>query len=536
MLNKMHVGLPVKFVLSISVVIILTSLSLTWFFINNQIVQIRTALEDRCAILARNLASNSEFGVLTGNKDFLKKLNDIVLGEQDVVYSIVYDKEGVALAVDESLSNKNLFKELEPLINYRMHAATRRGATYESQYMKDIIKLTYSSKSGQPVHDTVCPIMIERVTPESEEQLIGGNTKSYSGKEELVGFARVGISLSRMQKQISNIKNGVMVLTSIVVLIGILLSIFLVRIIVKPIKQLSVGTRKIAAGDLDYHVYIESNDEIGELADSFNQMASDLRKYVKELNKEKEDLLTTKEALERQTRELEDTLVKMRNIQQELLRSEKFATVGRLSSSIAHELRNPLASMKNISYYLIKLGTFKIDERASQMLDLLSTDVARANKIVTDLLDFSRIRKLNKTPTKVDEFIARFLDSMDFGETIKIKRELSHVQANIDPDKMTQAFINLISNARDAMPEGGDITITTRKDGNHVLIRMSDTGVGMDEETVEHIFDPLFSTKTKGLGLSLAIVKEIVDLHVGRISVESSRGKGTIFEIHLPLE
>ena len=128
-----------------------------WFFINNQIVQIRTALEDRCTILARNLASSSEFGVLTGNKDFLKKLNDIVLNEEDVVYSIIYDKNGQALALNERAETKNLYKDLEPLINYRMHAATRRGPPYENQYIKDIIKLTYNSKAGQPVHDTICP-------------------------------------------------------------------------------------------------------------------------------------------------------------------------------------------------------------------------------------------------------------------------------------------------------------------------------------------------------------------------------------------
>lgn len=536
MKGKIRIGLPFKFVLSISVVILLTSLSLTWFFINNQIVQIRTALEDRCTMLARNLANSSEYGVLTGNKAFLKKLNNIVLNEQDVVYSIIYDKNGVALALTEKYTDKDLYKELEPIINYRIHAATRRGPPYENQFVKDTIKLTYNSKSGQPVHDTMCPIMIERVTPGRDEAVAGRSAKGYSANEELVGFARVGISMSRMQRQIGDIKFGVVVLTLIVVVFGILLSIFLVRIIVKPIKQLSLGTRKLASGDLNYHVNVQSNDEIGELADSFNQMASDIRKYIKELNKEKEDLLETKGTLEQQTKELEETLDKMRNIQQELLRSEKFATIGRLASSIAHELRNPLASLKNISYYLVKLGTFKTDEKAGQMLELLATDVARANKIVTDLLDFSRVRKLNKSPVKVDEFIVRFLDSVDFGKNFNIIRDLQAVQANIDPDKMTQVLINLLSNARDAMPDGGSITISSRKNSKHAVIHMSDNGVGMDEETVQHIFDPLFSTKTKGLGLSLAIVKEIVDLHMGKIIVLSAPGKGTTFEIYLPLE
>jgi len=535
MINNIRIGLPLKFVLSISIVIILTSLSLTWFFINNQIVQIRGALEDRCTMLARNLASNSEFGVLAGNKDFLKKINDIVVKEEDVYYSVIYDKNGQILAMSEDFKARGLYKEIEPFLAYKMHAATRRGGPYENQFINDIITLTYDSKLGEPVHDTICPIMIDRMSPGDVGPGLAGEAKSFGDKQELVGFARVGISLSRMQRQISGTKKGVMVLTSIVVVFGILLSIFLVRVIVRPIKQLSVGTRKIASGDLSYHVYVQSNDEIGELAESFNLMASDLRKYVKELNKEKEGLLTLKLALEQRTVELEETLLKMKNIQQELLRSEKFATIGRLASSIAHELRNPLASLKNISYYLIKLGTFKIEPKANQMLEMLSTDVSRANKIVTDLLDFSRIRKLNKIPVRVDEFINEFLNNLDFGENIKIKRKLEKVEAELDPDRMTQVLVNIFSNARDAMPGGGNITISVNEINSHAVIRISDTGHGMDEETILHIFDPLFSTKTRGLGLSLAIVKEVIDLHSGRIFVTSTKDEGTTFEIFLPL-
>jgi two-component system sensor histidine kinase AtoS len=169
------------------------------------------------------------------------------------------------------------------------------------------------------------------------------------------------------------------------------------------------------------------------------------------------------------------------------------------------------------------------------MLDLLSTDVARANKIVTDLLDFARIKKITKSPIKLDEFINNFLDSMDFGENIHIKRELETVRVELDPDKMSQVLLNILSNSRDAMPEGGNITIAARKNETMAVIHITDTGQGMDEETMEHIFDPLFSTKTRGLGLSLAIVKEIIDLHSGTINVISSKGKGTSFDINLPL-
>jgi len=410
MINRLRLGLPLKFVLSISIVIILTSLSLTWFFINTMVDQIQNSLEQRCTLLARNLAINSEFGVMAGNRDFLRRFNEIIMRENDVIYSMVYDKNGKVLALSENPRSFNVHKDIEPLLSFKMTAAAKRGA-YENQGSEEIIKLSYKSRYNEPVHDTTLPIIIDRAFSNNGERVSAGGSNS-SARLELVGFARVGISLSRMQKQISNIRIGVAILTSIVVAFGILLSIFLVRIIVKPIRQLSLGTKKIASGDLNYHVYVYSNDEIGDLADSFNQMAGDIRNYVSQLNREKEGLLSLKGDLETRTRELEETLVKMKNIQQELLRSEKFATIGRLSSSIAHELRNPLASMKNISYYLQKLGSFKDNPKAEQMLEILSSDVSRANKIVTDLMDFSKIRKLNKVPVKIDEFINGFLDSM----------------------------------------------------------------------------------------------------------------------------
>lgn len=535
-MKKIRIGLPLKFFLSISFVIILTSLSLTWFFLKYQGVQMRNALEERCNSLARNLSYNSEYGVLTANKGFLRKLIESATKEEDVVYALVYDKNGRLLAAGEIPNSHAVFKEIEPLVNYKLNPANGAESSLTNLGRQKTVGITYTSKAGEAIHDVISPIMAQRVSAQREEIAFLGDIDMPSGKEELIGFARVGISLARMHREISVLRNGILFLTALVVLFGNLLSIFLIRIIVRPIRELSIGTQKIASGDLDYRVNVQSNDEIGDLAELFNSMAQDLRNYIKELNKEKKDLLNLKMALESRTTELEETLVKMKNIQQELLRSEKFATIGRLASSVAHELRNPLASLKNISYYLMKLGTFSADEKAKRMLDMLSHDVGRANKIVTDLLEFSRVKKINKTPTNVDEFINKLLDNLAMGETIHVERELEHIQANIDPDRITQVLINLIMNARDAMTSaGGTIMVSTHRSGDLLAIRVKDTGSGMSEDTASRIFEPLFTTKTKGLGLGLAIVKEIIDAHYGRISVESKKGVGTTFEILLPI-
>ncbi|MHB9154798.1 MAG: ATP-binding protein [Endomicrobiales bacterium] len=532
---KMRIGLPLKFFLSLSAVILLTSLSLTWFFIRYQVVQVRQTLEDRCNTLARNLAYNSEYGVLTANKGFLHTLTEGVTKEDDVVYALLYDKNGELLASTETPGSPHIFKEIEPLMNYKLNPVSGSGSPLDPANRKKTIGLTYTSRAGTSVHDVICPIMSRRIATQREEMAFLGDIELAAGKEELAGFARVGISLSRMHTQVAALRNGVLLLTLVVVLFGLLLSIFLIRIIVSPLKDLALGTKKIATGDLDYRVEVKSDDEIGDLADLFNEMAQDLKNHIKELNKEKEHLLNLKQALEQRTNELEETLVKMKNIQQELLRSEKFATIGRLASSVAHELRNPLASLKNISYYLLKLGTFAGDEKAKRMLEMLSNDVGRANKIVTDLLDFSRVKKLSKVPTNIDEFIDKLLDNMTMGENVTIVRELEKAEVNLDPDRITQVLINLVTNARDAMGDGGTITVSARRSGDLLEILVKDTGCGMDKETADRIFEPLFTTKTKGLGLGLAIVKEIIDAHYGRISVSSEKGKGTTFEILLPI-
>lgn len=538
--RRFRIGLPLKFIFLISIVIILTSLSLTWFFLKNQVVQIRGSLEDHCSTLARNLAYNSEYGVMTANTEFLQTLTKNVANEQDVIYAVVYDKNGNILACEESAIAKGVFSSIEPLANYSINPAeTGAGTTTPgTEKDKNIIRLTFKASNGLPIHDVICPIMVQQMSGGREELFFMDDISqsTQKKKEEMMGYARVGISLARMNRQITAIKKGILLLTSLVVLFGIILSALMVRFIVRPIRELSLGTQKIASGDLDFQVRITSNDEIGDLADLFNQMAFDLKSYVKELNKEKEVLLNLKMALEQRTGELEETLVKMKNIQQELLRSEKFATIGRLASSVAHELRNPLASLKNISYYLVRLGTFSTDEKAKRMLEMLGTDVARANKIVTDLLDFSRVKKLNKVATPMDEFINKLLDNLTFSENVHITRDLKALQANIDPDRITQVLVNLVTNARDAMADkGGQITVTTFKKEDYIQILVADTGCGMDKETVDRIFEPLFTTKTKGLGLGLAIVKEIVEAHYGKITCLSEKGKGTTFEVLLPL-
>jgi signal transduction histidine kinase len=557
---KLRISLLQEFTLYISLVIIFTSFLLTYFFITREIVLIRASLKEHCHWLARDLARSSEQSIKILDHKSLTALVGNTLSEEDAVFSAVYDHKGNLLAAAEKAGNggkhiaeylprlgtrnsssvtlldNNIYDAILPVTQQQAEknrlkasAETGRIPTFVSNRKKLIPGVT-----GNPCFFWI-PAFADMTNLLMQFCKSGDLSTEISPVTiESVGFARVCISSERLQKQINAFKKGALLVTVIVIMAGILLSVFFVSIIRRPLRELLIGTQRIAQGHLDCRVNVESLDEIGELARSFNSMAEYLMNTVFESDTERAKLKQVKTELEERTKQLEEILVKMKNVQQELLRSEKFAMMGRLASSVAHELRNPLASVKNISYYLLRLDVSR-DEKVKRMLEMLSNDVTRANKIVTDLMDYSRVKRLNKCDTKINEFIDNVLVTIPLENSITIIKEIEVIEANIDPDRMTQVIINLLTNARDAMPNGGTITISAHKSGALLHLGIKDTGIGMKSDMANRIFEPLFTTKTKGLGLGLAIVKEIIDAHFGRISVATEIDKGTTFTITIPL-
>ena len=523
--NKISFTLSFKFIITISLVIILTSVVLSLFFINAQSKLLEGFIESKAETLARTLASSSEYSVLSLSREVLSHLTRNTMNQEDVLYSVIYDKNCVVLSETENTNQK--------VINYVQATPIEPSMISDlekNRYHKEL----YSISGVGDVIEVLVPIF-------SRDSLASPNTLLYRrnlpSEEVLIGVVRVGLSLERVNYQISKMTNTILIITLMVILAGIVIASFLVQILIKPIQALTVGTKKIAAGNLNYRVPITTSDEFKVLATSFNSMAADMAAHIKEINREKKELLELKVAFEQRSQELEETLNKVNEIQDDLIKSEKFATIGRLASTVAHELRNPLAGIKNISYFLSKMGAFS-DAKSKQMVSMLSAEVVRANKIVTDLLDYSKTKKMNKQEVYIGTFIEKAIEAVPMPKQIEIIKEIEPINVFVDPDKMTQIIINLLSNARDAMPaEGGKITITTLSDkaNKKFYINVEDTACGMDDETVLHLFEPLFTTKLKGIGLGLSIVKEIVEAHSGKITVKSQKGVGTTFTIEMPL-
>ncbi len=517
MKKRVSFSLGFKFTIALSVVIILTSVILTWFFVKGQTLLLKSFVENRAVILAHSLATSSEYGVLAQSREFLSHLTKITIKEEDVLYALIYDDKGDVLS-DTSVSDSSIYNHLND--------------AEKKQF--DFISLKETGTQKNVIFIPNVGEIIEVIVPILSYDSTTGMTPGDNAN--VVGVVRVGLTLERIKYQIKEITKNILFLTMVVIFAGIIISSFLIKILIKPIDYLMVGTNKIANGDLTYRVPLISRDEFRNLSISFNSMASDMEIKIKELNKEKKELLNLKVAFEERSQELEETLDKVQSIQQDLIRSEKFATVGRLASSVAHELRNPLASIKNISYFLSKLGAFA-DDKSKQMVEMLSSEVLRANKIITELLDYSKTRKLSKFDIDIDSFIEKSVQNALLPENVKLVLNLESFKAMIDPDRITQVLLNLISNAKDAMSQnGGIITIVSKKiDNDSFIISIEDNACGIDPESLKRIFEPLFTTKLKGIGLGLPIVKEIIDAHNGQITVESTINVGTIFTIKLPI-
>lgn len=212
--------------------------------------------------------------------------------------------------------------------------------------------------------------------------------------------------------------------------------------------------------------------------------------------------------------------------------------MGELATMVAHDLRNPLTSIRTAGYYLKNTCPHHADaecKTALEMLHVIEQEILFAENIINDLLDFPAKKTLQKKRQNINNLIEAYLRTSNVPGNIKVKRKFAKKAiVTVDEKQLGRVFLNLIKNAVQAMPNGGKLVIKTSETKDHIEIEFTDTGVGMPEENMSKLFTPLFTTKAKGIGMGLAICKRIVEQHDGTIDVKSKAGKGTTFTIKLP--
>jgi len=245
--------------------------------------------------------------------------------------------------------------------------------------------------------------------------------------------------------------------------------------------------------------------------------------------------------VERLNRELKKRQARLREVYQQLIHSDRLATVGELAAGLAHDLRNPLAGVSAALYVLS--GQFPDDDSRQALLGEIQSQIVRMNKTLTDLLLHARPPKPQYLALNVNEIVQQSLWFLPMAPGVGID-VVKHLEPDLpalraDPNLLHQAFLNILVNARQAMPDGGRLAVTTALRGNGageaVEVTIGDTGPGIPREHLARVFQPFFTTKVDGTGLGLAIALRIVEQHGGRITVQSQAGTGTTFQIILPV-
>jgi two-component system, NtrC family, sensor kinase len=365
---------------------------------------------------------------------------------------------------------------------------------------------------------------------------------AYEPILSLQGVPIGALAVSMLESQYSAVKIDMAVLLSFVLLVSCLVGVsmagFLGRKLAHPIKELELLTRRVAAGERNVQSHIDSRDEIGDLAERFNDMSRSLgerENNIIELNRSLE------QKVQQRTAELEEKNRLLVQTREELLRKEKLAAIGELAAGVAHEINNPMAIIRGNTELLQLSVPEDADNR--EEVDTIFQQVKRVERIVSNLQKFARRQQRQVGQVRLNdmlhEIVAQIRHQVPL-DGIKVLESYSRAVEVVegDGDQLRQVFTNLVVNAVQAMPEGGVLTLKSApvKQADLFEVQVADTGIGIQQENLSQVFNPFFTTKASGTGLGLSVSYGIVKEHGGSIDVQSTPGCGTTFSVVLPRE
>ncbi len=495
--------------LTFSVLIIIITFAFTFFFFRYQSRSLTEKVESKGELLASLLAYNARLGVFTENADLLSAPVNGILEDHEVLSVAVYTNDGKILALQNRPGSNS-----QPDTG-KWDAAVGKMLTKASpslHFMKNGNFIFWSQVALKPV-----------VT---EEDTVYSNADPAKKIEQTIGFVRVIMDGSLLRENLNALLIASILIGIFSLLIGSVIAYFISRRITKPLIRLTEGADSLGQEGKYKEIAVETGDEIGNLAAAFNNMVDSLQKR----EAEKEEL------------------------EEKLRHSQKMEAIGTLAGGVAHDFNNILMAINGYG----TLIQIELEEGSKlwSYADQIVKAGDRAANLTHRLLAFTRKQIIAPRPIIIDEIITNIEKMLVrlITEDVDLRLNLDATDAVVvvDPGQLDQVLINLVANARDAMPQGGTINITTgivtleddfvkRHDqenaGEYVLVTVNDNGAGMTENIMGRIFDPFFTTKEvgKGTGLGLSMVYGIVKQHNGIIEVDSEVGKGSSFRIYLPL-
>ncbi|GEM_PF-3347186 len=469
----------------------LTLLFSSFFFIIKDTKTFKTNLVNNLSTLAGAVGANNRSALEFGDAITAKNTLSYLKEEPQILFAALYDKNGVLFASYSQI-------EKEPFPSPEL---IKVGHIIADQYV-EIFR----------------PIIL---------------------KGEKIGSIYLYSHLKNLQIQ----RDKYLVFVALVMFVALLFSFFfsirVQRVISDPILSLT-STAKLVATKSDYaiRVHRDSKDELGTLFESFNDMLSQIQKGNLELRQYRDNL---EQLIEERTEKLKTT-------QKELVQKERLALLGELSAKVAHELRNPLGTIRNVIFSL-SCSTPKNDESAHNLLEMVERNIVRCNGIIEELLDFARPHSPKKEWVQMDKHLNEILNEQKLDNDFSIQKNFnSGVSVLIYKERFRRAIINILENSLQALSEKKakgnkkkettielNLNIKTILNSNTLEIFFIDTGLGIPEEEFKNIFTPLYSTKSFGVGLGLPIVKEIMNQHQGGVEILSKENEGSTAKLWIPL-
>lgn len=390
----------------------------------------------------------------------------------------------------------------------------------------------YRNSAGTRVLGIISPI-------ENQPSCSSAACHAHPAEQKILGVLDTNLSLANADVQLAESSRRVVEYTGCALMLIMVLSWFSVwQVVGRPVKALKQGTEHLTSGDLGYQIDVRSEDEIGELANSFNAMS-------RELQAERNQNLAFTQTLEAR---VEDKTRELKRAHEHALHTEKMASIGKMAAVLAHEINNPLSGILTYAKLLRKWIEHEDCGRSRRgeiydSLDLIASESRRCGDLVKNLLTFSRTTPVNLQPTNLNQIIDRSLrlvqHQIDLGG-IQLQLQLDPQLPPVlcDGAQIEQVVLALVMNAMDAMQQGGNLWITTSflREKSQVRAVVRDDGSGIPPEILPRIFEPFLTTKEtgRGVGLGLAISHSILERHHGSIEVESEFGRGTTFTVTLP--
>jgi len=495
MFHSLKVKFVAALILLVSVVIGLS----TWWTLNVHEGHMLRATEDKVRIMTEAIEQGINVAMREGRSQDVQRIMEGMARDLDIERIIIFNTEGKILRASQPelvgriLDRRRLSQYLD------QPDSTVEGLREDGRLIQSVVKKIRNRPECFPCHGSQATVN---------------------------GILHVDMSFRRTEEQIAEMERSalwMMLLTAAVLAIGG--AILMVRLVERPVAGLMRGMAKVEGGNLETRAELGTRDELGRLADSFNAMVEKLKAAREEIEVYHQDRLA---------------------------RAERLATLGEIAASLAHEIKNPLAGIAG-AVQVMADELPEADARKEIMHEIL-TQVHRLDRTTQDLLAFARPGKPDVEPCDIHQVLDRVLILLAENPEAKQMRVVRAYQPDIprmqaDGKQLRQVFLNLILNAVQAMPAGGQITLRTavrngaRAEGEEptahapmVEVAVTDTGPGIPSNVLTEIFTPFMTTKRRGTGLGLSVSRRIVEDHGGWITAESPAGQGATFRVFLPLE